>query len=194
MARCVSSCMALLLLSGCFTRTPKPVFYTLTPVAPPTAMEQNEDMLTLAVGPATLPLYLDRPQIATRQGNRLAYDEYRRWAASLESELLRVMGANLASMLETERVAIYPTQPRFDVSYRIALQIERFDGDPKSEVTLQVRWALRKPRVDEPASIGFSEIVVPVTGGDYDGYVDAHSEAVGALSRDIAARIRSLSE
>ena len=59
MARCVSSCMALLLLSGCFTRTPKPVFYTLTPVAPPTAMEQNEDMLTLAVGPATLPLYLE---------------------------------------------------------------------------------------------------------------------------------------
>jgi len=188
----VAAALALLVLSSCLGRTPAPVFYTLSVVVPPVAAGADDDPITLAVGPATLPSYLDRPQLVTRVGNRLSYDEYRRWASPLESELLRVLGADLGALLRTDRVAIYPTQPRLAVDYRVLLQVEQFDGSPGSEVVLRVRWSITQPRAKKPAAIGFSKIHQPAPAGDEDGFVRAHSEAVGALSREIAARLRSL--
>ena len=188
----IAAAAALLVLSSCLGRTPAPVFYTLSAVVPPVAVEADDDPIALAVGPATLPSYLDRPQLVTRSGNRLSYDQYRRWAAPLESELLRVLGADLGALLRTDRVVIYPTEPRFAVDYRVSLQVEQFDGSPGADVVLQARWAITKPRAEKPAAIGFSKIHQPAPGGDDDGFVQAHSEAVGALSREIAARLRSL--
>ncbi len=186
--------LVLLSLAGCLSRTPVPVFYTLTAVEPPVAAGAGSDGLALAVGPASLPRYLDRPQIVTRQGNRVSYAEYRRWAATLESELLRVMGANLGSLLRTNRVVVYPLEPRFPVAYRVTVQVEQFDGNPGDAVVLQARWAIARPRASEPAAIGSSEIRQPVASAGDDDFVQAHSEAVGALSREIADRIRSLPE
>ncbi len=188
----VAAGLALLMLSSCLGRTPAPVFYTLSAVIPPAAAGANDDPITLAVGPATLPSYLDRSQLVTRVGNRLSYDQYRRWAAPLESELLRVLGADLGALLHTDRVAIYPTEPSVAVDYRVLLQVEQFDGSPGSEVVLQARWSITRPRAEKPAAIGFSKIHQPAPGGDGDRFVQAHSEAVGALSREIAARLRSL--
>jgi len=182
--------VVLLLLAACLGRTPAAVFYTLTPVEPATGA--GADGVALAVGPAVLPSYLDRPQIVTRQGSRVSYAQFSRWAAPLESELLRVMGANLGSLLRTDRVVVYPAEPRFPVAYRIRLQVEQFDGGPGGEVVLQVRWAIARPRSSEPEVIGASEIRQPVASAADDDLVQAHSEAVGALSREIAERIRSL--
>ena len=185
---------ALLLLAGCLSRTPVPIFYTLTPVEPAVAAGAGADGPALAVGPASLPRYLDRPQIATRRGNRVSYAEYTRWAATLESELLRVMGANLGSLLRTTRVVVYPAEPNFPVAYRVTVQVEQFDGQPGGEVVLQARWAIARPRASEPAAVGSSEIKQSVASTDDGDFVQAHSEAVGVLSREIADRIRSLPE
>ncbi|MBW2281512.1 MAG: membrane integrity-associated transporter subunit PqiC [Deltaproteobacteria bacterium] len=184
-----------LLLTGCLGRTPAPVFYTLTVVEPTvTTAAGGADGPVLAIGPAILPSYLDRPQLVSRQGNRVSYAQYSRWAAPLESELLRVMGANLGSLLRTNRVVVYPAEPRLPVAFRIRLQVEQFDGSPGGEVVLNVRWAIARPSSKEPDVIGASEIRQPVAGSEDDDLVDAHSQAVGALSREIAERIRSLSD
>lgn len=188
----LAALLAPLLLFACLGRTPSPVFYTLSAVVPSEGALVGDEAPTLAVGPASLPSYLDRPQIATRTGNRVSYDEYRRWAAPLESELLRVLGANLGALMLTDRVAIYPTEPRVPVDYRVALQVERFDGAPGDDVVLQARWSITRPRAANAVAIGFSQIRQPVSGGGDDAYVDAYSDAVGALSREIAERMRGL--
>ena len=160
--------LALLLLAGCLSRTPVPVFYTLTAVESPIAATAETDGPALAVGPASLPRYLDRPQIATRQGSRVSYAPYNRWAATLESELLRVMGANLGRLLRTERVVVYPAEPRFPVAYRVTVEVEQFDGDPGGGVVLRARWAIARPRASKAAAIGSSEIRQPVASADDD--------------------------
>jgi uncharacterized lipoprotein YmbA len=188
----VAAACALVLVTGCLGRTPRPVFYTLTPAVPPPVLNASDDPIMLAVGPASLPSYLDRPQIATRTGARVSFDEYRRWAAPLESELLRVLGANLSGLLRTDRVAIYPTEPRFAIDYRISLQVERFDGSPDGDVVLQARWAIMQPRALQAAAIGFSDIRQAVDGSDDDAFVQAHSAAAGALAAEIAERLGTL--
>ena len=67
----------------------------------------------------------------TRSGeNRLVYDESHRWGGSLEQDFLRVLGENLALLLNTERVAVYPIDPTFPIAYRVALDVQQFDGRP----------------------------------------------------------------
>ena len=61
--------VALLVLSGCLGSTPPTHFYLIPPLtsgdtASPASAGQRE--VTLAVGPVTVPPYLDRPQIVTR--------------------------------------------------------------------------------------------------------------------------------
>jgi len=61
--------VALFVLSGCFGSTPPTHFYLVPPLtsgdtASPASAGQRD--LTLAVGPVTVPPYLDRPQIVTR--------------------------------------------------------------------------------------------------------------------------------
>ncbi|MCH8947928.1 MAG: membrane integrity-associated transporter subunit PqiC [Acidobacteria bacterium] len=62
----------------------------------------------LGVGPVHLPSYLERTTIVTRRENQLSYNGMQRWAGSLESEFLQALGANLARMLGSHRVAVYP--------------------------------------------------------------------------------------
>jgi len=182
--------LGLLALSGCLGRSTPPVFYTLSPME--NAPHMTSDGPALGVGPARLPPYLDRPQIVTRQESRLHYDELHRWAGGLESELLRVLGSNLARLLGTDRVAVYPAEPPFPLAMRVVLEVERFEGAPGESVTFQVRWVLVDDSGGEPLAAANSDIRVSVASGSYEDLVAAHSSAVATLSREIAERILSL--
>ncbi len=183
--------LGLLALTCCLGRTTPPAFYTLSPMEP-AADTASGNGPAVGVGPARLPSYLDRPQIVTRRESRLHYDELHRWAGSLESELLRVLGSNLARLLGTDRVAVYPAEPPFPLAMRVVLEVERFDGVPGKSVTLQARWFLVGDTRDEPLAVGNSDIRVSVASGDYEDLVAAHSSAVAILSREIADRILGL--
>jgi uncharacterized lipoprotein YmbA len=194
-ARLLGACaLGLLVVAGCLGRSPKTTFYMLTPLPPAASVSSAapDGGPALGVGPVGLPRYLDRPQIVTRQGSQLTYDELHRWAGSLESELLRVLGSNLALLLETDRVAVYPAEPRFADAIRVVLEVDRFDGERDEAVTLQARWILTTQGRDEPLAVGTSNISEPVASRHSKDLVAAHSRAVAALSRDIADRIRSL--
>jgi uncharacterized lipoprotein YmbA len=189
-----ASALGLLILAGCLGRSPQTTFYMLTPLPPDASVASAAPGggRALGVGPARLPRYLDRPQIVTRRGSQLSYDELHRWAGSLESELLRVLGANLALLLGTERVAVYPAEPRFPDAIHVVLEVDRFDGERGEAVTLQARWILTAEGRGEPLAVGTSTLSEPVRSRRSEDLVAAHSAALAALSREIAERIRSL--
>src|SRR4029450_11406568 len=91
--------VVLLVLSGCFGSTPPTHFYLIPPLtsgdtAPPASAGQRD--LTLAVGPVTVPPYLDRPQLVTRTSRaKLTLADFEQWAGPLEDTIARVSADGL---------------------------------------------------------------------------------------------------
>jgi uncharacterized protein len=73
--------------------------------ASPASAGQRE--VTLAVGPVTVPPYLDRPQIVTRTSRaKLTLADFEQWAGPLADTTARVLSEDLALLIPTERVVL----------------------------------------------------------------------------------------
>jgi len=163
-------------------------FYTLNSTT--TADGSTTANYAIAVGPVTVPAAVDRPQITIRVGpNRVAVDEFNRWAEPLNQNIARVVAANLATMLGTPRVASSPLA-NFNPDYRVAINIQQFESVPGGSVTVEALWVVLKPAGSVSLS-GQTVASEPVSGNDYDALVAAHSRALAKVSADIAAAIRS---
>ena len=163
-------------------------FYTLNSTT--TADGSTTANYAIAVGPVTVPAAVDRPQITIRVGpNRVAVDEFNRWAEPLSQNIARVVAANLATMLGTPRVASSPLA-NFNPDYRVAINIQQFESVPGGSVTVEALWVVLKPAGSVSLS-GQTVASEPVSGNDYDALAAAHSRALTKVSSDIAAAIRS---
>lgn len=184
-----------LLLVGCRS-TPSPTFYTLTTLAQGNPTGQSpapQGGLGIGVGPVQIPEYVDRPQIVTRTApDRLALSEFNRWGGSLSKDFLRVLTENLSALLGSDRVVSYPWAERLEPTYRVALDVQQFDGQLGQAVVLKVTWIVTGREGKTPLAVRKSDIREPVSDKDYDALVAAHSRAVAALSREIADEIRRL--
>jgi uncharacterized lipoprotein YmbA len=137
--------------------------------------------------------YRDRPQIVTRSGpNKLNIDEFHRWAGPLDARFARVLAENIALLLATDRVAVYPWEIDFKPHYRIALDIRYFEGQLGENVLLDVVWRVSGQDSQMIQAVKTSVIKEPVSAPDYDALVAAKSEAIAQLSRDITQEIRKL--
>ncbi len=180
-----------LLLVACGS-SPNVEYYRLTPT-PASAAAAPLD-IGLAIGPVQFPRTLARNQIVTRSGdNEVNVNQYQVWSGSLEYAFLRVLGDNVASELQSDRIAVYPAEAAFGVDYRITLEVLQFDGVPGDSVTLRARWAIAPP-AGEAAAVGSFEAVQVIVGGDpgYDALVAAHSALIAKLSTEIAEKLRDL--
>lgn len=183
---------ALVSVAGCASRSPEVAYYTLTPEAAATgaALQIDGAPVGVLVGPADFPKALRRSQLATRSGpNRIEFDQFNRWAGSLESDFLSAVGANLTGLLGSNRIAVYPNTPVFPVDYRVSFEVQRFDSDTSGTVTLISRWTVQPSGDAAVVHVGqFNDS--RAAGGDRSAVVAAHSELVSALSRDVADQIR----
>jgi len=174
-------------------RSPSVQFYNLSATQTAGGNAAAKDGPAISVGPVVFPKSLRRPQIVVRTGpNSVHLDEFHRWAGSLESDFLNVLGANLGALLGTQRVSVYPAESRFPLDYRVGLQVERFDGAPGGVLVLSARWTVSRDGDADATAAGHSVIEEQVAGDSVDALVQAHDAAVGKLSREIADRIRSL--
>jgi uncharacterized lipoprotein YmbA len=181
--------------AGCFGQAPKLRFYTLSSVSDSAAGPELEPHpeLGLVIGPIEFPRYLDRPEIVRRDGsNRLVLSNEHRWAGSLRSDFLRVVADDLGRLLGTARVAIYPDEPRFSAAYRLLLDVRAFEGVSREMVVLRARWTIVSTSDGRALAVEESRIHQPVASGSYEDLVDAESQALGTLSRQIAERMAAL--
>jgi uncharacterized lipoprotein YmbA len=185
-----------LVIGGCAGRSAPSEFYTLSalPQAEPAlgAATKRED-LAVGVGPASFPEFLDRPQIVTRSSpHRLSLDEFHRWGGSLQADFLRVLGENLSQLLGTSRIVVYPADAPFDLTHRILLAVQAYEGTLGESASLSVRWAVVEPRGSRALLVRQSTITETVSPADHEALVAAQSRALAALSREIAEAILSL--
>ena len=138
--------MAVLLLAGCISRSAPTVnYYSLLTMAQIGDTETLTSLpeVKLGVGPVSIPDSLKRSQIATRkQGNRYEFAEFHRWAGVLEKDITFVLGDNLGQLLGIEKVGFFPWLQHFKPTYRVMVDVIRFDGSLEGEAVLSARWAI----------------------------------------------------
>ena len=147
----------------------------------------------MAVGPVTVPAEVDRPQFTVQIAtNRVAVDEFNRWAAPLNENIARVIGGELSTLLGTQRVAT-GSFASFNPDYRVSLEIQKFESVPGKSVQIDAVWLVLRKSVGG-VSLSGRTIAVEPAAGDYDALAAAHSRALAKVSRDIAAAIRTEAE
>ena len=180
-------------LAGCASSTDPTRFYVLGPVdAPastPRAPAGGQD-LKVGVRAVELPRYLERPHIVTRaSANRLELAEFHQWGAPLRLAMPAVLGENLARLLPSEQVQVFPWGRAFTPDAQILVEITQLEGTLGANSVLTARWRILG-RTGTEVRAGTSRLSEP-TGKDYESLVAAHSRLLGALSRDIAEALRS---
>lgn len=188
--RLMALLLALTMLIGCGS-SPLPNHYLLTANAPPASDVTSE--LTIGLGPVFVADFLERPQVVTNSGsNRLEVDDLHRWAEPLDAGILRVMVVNMAELLGTERVSVFPWRrdETPDVAVRIILiELDHLGG----QAQLGVRWVVVDVASDTVVSQNLSRYTQRSTRGPQD-LVQSYSDLFAELAADIASEIRALED
>jgi uncharacterized lipoprotein YmbA len=183
-----------LLLAGCGTFSPKPdpsKFFTLSslPHAEETAFKDssNSERIFLGIGPTKFPGYLDRQEIVTRSAeNRFEVSENDRWAEPLDENFIRVLSQNLAVLLPTDRIILYPWPSSKKPNYQVEIEVLRFEINNARDAQLWARWEVLDGGTRTAVAIKESRVTRQAKDRTTDAAVAALSEAGADLSREIA--------
>ncbi len=192
------SSLALLILlapnGGCMGRSAPARFYVLAGVprssgATPSAEPGRAP--ELGVGPVTLPRYLDRTNIVTRRGTELEVAEFDRWGEPLSESVPRAIAANLATLLRTERIVVFPWSTATSIEHQVVIDVIRFDGRLGGDVLLEARWRVLG-REKKELVLRYSAMTEATGESGYPALVAAMSRSLAALSREIADAVKTL--
>jgi uncharacterized lipoprotein YmbA len=146
---------------------------------------------SVGVGPVELPEYLDRFSVVRRtSANQLHVAEFELWGQSLRENFTQVLGRNLEILVPGVVSVPFPWKgPDQNLAYRVVVKVDRFDAGPDDHVALDCAWALHRGTSAGWIAGGRTAIREPVQGESYSAIVAAMSQAVGALSREIAPHL-----
>jgi uncharacterized protein len=182
-----------LLVAGC-VGSPPTKLYTLSAMGAPAAESQVAQSVPaiVAVGPITLPDYIDRPQIVTRKSAyQLELAAYDQWAGPLYDMLPRVLVEDVALRLPSDRVVAFPQVSDASFDYRAAVDIGRFDVDATGEATLSARWQLYARSAPRALVVADDTLRRPTEGQGYDAYAASLSAVLADLGDRIAREVNS---
>jgi uncharacterized lipoprotein YmbA len=176
--------------AACSLRDAPPKTYILSAAGGPAATGPHEGPV-VGVGPVALPTYLDRRSIVMHEADgEVRLSSSHQWAEPLKDGVTRVIAENLAVMIPTGAALVYPWRSPRAVTYRVTLEIFRFDGTLGGPVVLNGRWRLLDKDGNELAfrTVTLDERPVDST---YAALVASHSRLLATVSRDIATAIRT---
>jgi uncharacterized lipoprotein YmbA len=151
--------------------------------------------LSLGVGPVRIPGYLDRDELVTRVAeNRFDVAQNDRWAEPLEENLSRVVAQNLYTLLKTERIVRHPWPNGRRVTHQVEVEVLRFEPNAAREVQLAARWAIIDTATKQVLANKTSVIERPIKNESRETVVEALSEALADLSREIAGAVRAVAQ
>jgi|OpeIllAssembly_1097287.scaffolds.fasta_scaffold123937_1 hypothetical protein len=133
-------------LTGCFGFL-KPAkatarHFVLTPLPAAEPAKVTPGALAVGVGQVKLPAYLFNTSVAVRKGtNEVEYLPSALWAERLDTGFQRVLAADLAIILPTDRIHLSAWQ-KDAVAAEVYVTIEQFDVDASGRGVLVARWRI----------------------------------------------------
>jgi len=183
-------------LSAC-SRTASTRFYTLSPIskgAPPAPEFRHLSESSVGIGPVALPDYLDRPQIVTRDSpSQVRLAEFDKWAGTLKYAVPRIIAENLSALTGSDQVYAFPWKSALPIHYQVTIDILRFDAEMASHAELTAQWTVFRDDGRIPLTTRTSNLRQRAASGGYTAVVEAESQALAALSREIAAALSKIS-
>ena len=196
MRRSIATCLPAALIAGLCAlascANPDPVLYTLAAQpGPPAEMERQAPVRSIELRRVNLAGYLDRPGIVrAATAYRLNVTQDSRWAAPIGPMLDQVIAEDLVIRLPgvavfTEAGGIATRPDRV-----LKIDIQRLDVDPSGDVVVQAQAAVMDPTNKVPTSLRSFRTVQRPASQTIEDQVAAMSQAVGALSSDLAQTVR----
>ncbi|MBQ8661614.1 MAG: membrane integrity-associated transporter subunit PqiC [Alphaproteobacteria bacterium] len=183
--------IAVVLLGGCLGGFSSPSrFYSLTPQETPARTYQSS-RLFVGVEPVKVPVYLDKPQIVTRNANQveLSISENNRWAEPLSDAMQNVLASDLGALLPG--ATIKPSSFRKEgFDYTVWVEINKFEGTWNRQAELDAWWSILN---SDNKIIARDKVSLSRPLGDsYDNLVQQQSALTEELAAQIAARLAKL--
>jgi len=190
--RTILSLSMVLTIGGCGT-SPVAKMYTLNAVDKASTVDAgSEQGVAIKLGPISIPDSLDKPQIVTRVGaNRLETDEFNRWAGDYQSNIQRIIGENISSLLPTNQVMMSDEIILVPVDYQILVNVRKFDGELGGVVTLNADWVLSVKNKEKTVIAKKSIFTEKTDGADYQSYAAAQSRLLEKLSKAMVDEVRA---
>ncbi len=166
--------------------------FLLTPIPPAAGAPAETESVALGVGQVKIPAYLFNTSIAIRKGtNEIEYLPSAYWAERLDAGFQRVLAANLAVVLPTDRIRLSAWQPQ-EVGAEVYVTIEQFDVDAGGLGVLVARWRILVPGGAEIVKAGSSRLSHqgPAPDAGAAGAVATLSELAADFSRQLAQTLR----
>lgn len=178
-------------LTGCLTPEPAPKLYVLDPVVPTAA---SLTRVSLAVAPAQVPEYLDRPELIVRTGpNEVKAVDGERWAERLPLTLARGVADNLTRALGRPVPLTPADRPGATPDYELFLTVTRLDIDPAGRsVSLEGTWSLFDTDARKELQAAVFSQRESFSGTGLTGAVTALNRAVAAVSQGTLSALQSL--
>ena len=136
--------------------------------------------------------YLQTKLFAVRShGNEIVFLDSTRWGESLDLGIARVLADNLQALKNVARVTTPPFRADEQRDFEILLRVTACEGTADGEVRFSARWRILAPTA---AAGTVAEGAYSASGLRWDGHDHGQlaarlSEAIAALSRDIAAAL-----
>ncbi|WP_168183990.1 membrane integrity-associated transporter subunit PqiC [Pseudoruegeria sp. SK021] len=183
-------------LAGCASKPSN--FYILSAPGAETAQAVQTTRMagpSIGIGPITLPEYLDRSEIVTRNSETtLEVHEMNQWGGNLTENVQSVLAEVLSDGMNTDRLFLYPWSTSGQMTYQVLVQINAFEAREDGNVVLDARWTVLSGRTQDVLKMGRTLLREPigatpngVAGPDYADIAAAMSRSVARLGQEIAA-------
>ncbi|MDJ0877332.1 MAG: PqiC family protein [Halieaceae bacterium] len=167
--------------------TPPSRYYMLSADA---ARPPGGDELSIGVGPISIPDYLKNPgMIVGRDGHRLDISRFDRWAEPLEAGVTRVLALNLASMLDTRHVDVFPWRSDSIPDYAVQVGVAQFTAR-QDDALLVASWTILRTSSGELVEQSLTQYYAALPSKNPDQVAAVYSTLLLKLSEDIAAAIQ----
>ena len=180
-----------LVLTGLLTACAGPgdSYYRLSATAP-AARAVSASGLSVAIGPVTLPSYIDRAEIVFASGpNGFQIPSNALWIGSLQENIARTVASDLGQVLGSGNVHA-GRESGFKPRYRVALDLRQFHGISGQEAILELSWRIQDGASGAPLSRHSASFHESIIGDGYDSLVAAESRLLAQCATAIAQSLR----
>ncbi|MDD5664826.1 MAG: PqiC family protein [Candidatus Omnitrophica bacterium] len=140
----------------------------------------------VGIGPIKIPEYLNRPQIATVNKNRMiTFAQFDRWGEPLDLSILRVLSENLASSMTGVDIEMYPWNMLMPVRLQVVLDVVQIDVELEKDLIFVVRWSVLDLKNKSLVLSKRTVLKEPVKPSNYSGVAAALSSVLGRLGNEI---------
>jgi uncharacterized protein len=166
--------------------------YVLTPLLAAGPVPVASGAPAVGVGQVKLPAYLFDTSLAVRSGtNEIQYLPMVLWAERLDTGVQRVLAANLAALLPTDKIRLSAWRHE-DVAAEVHVALQQFDVDSSGRGVLVAWWRILSSGGGETLKAGESRFsrTGPSPEVSPSGAVATLSDLLADFSRQLAQALR----